>query len=239
MEFNLREDEIRHLRKDEIKDIHEDIAQSDEDTEPGVLQGGALDYIVSAVMGPPYGNIETGDIHDKAAKLMRLLAANHVFVDGNKRTALNATYTFYFLNGYYFDFGEEIKAVLKLYAVMERMVDHQEVSTYLSEICKPIEQADEIRGIDSVSIEYLREIATVLDEVETILEEDPQREDLVRAVKLLDFGTARLEELVEEVQSRFNRSETPVLGELIDRKQERLRRLTGDLEDRLDETDYD
>jgi light-regulated signal transduction histidine kinase (bacteriophytochrome) len=35
------------------------------------------------------------------------------------------------LNGYEFDYGEEIKAVLKLLAVMERLVDDAETIAYL------------------------------------------------------------------------------------------------------------
>jgi death-on-curing protein len=40
------------------------------------------------------------DIHTKAGALLHSLAHNHAFVDGNKRTALIATYVFYRLNGY-------------------------------------------------------------------------------------------------------------------------------------------
>lgn len=36
--------------------------------------------------------------------LLRLLVANHPFVDANKRTALNTVVVFYFLNGYRFKY---------------------------------------------------------------------------------------------------------------------------------------
>lgn len=39
-------------------------------------------------------------IHEKAAALMHSLIRNHPFVDGNKRTAVVATFTFYLLNGW-------------------------------------------------------------------------------------------------------------------------------------------
>jgi death-on-curing protein len=39
-------------------------------------------------------------IHEKAAALMHSLIRNHPFIDGNKRTAVVATFTFYMLNGW-------------------------------------------------------------------------------------------------------------------------------------------
>ncbi len=45
-------------------------------------------------------------IHTKAAVLMSGVAAAHGFLDGNKRTALIATFTFYAINGWYVDAPE-------------------------------------------------------------------------------------------------------------------------------------
>ena len=53
-------------------------------------------------------------IHEKAVHLMRLLVADHPFVDGNKRTALRTVVVFYVLNGYTFDYSDEIRALLPL-----------------------------------------------------------------------------------------------------------------------------
>jgi death-on-curing protein len=52
-------------------------------------------------------------IHEKAFHLLRLLVANHPFVDANKRTALNTAVVFYFLNGYRFEYDDEIRSILK------------------------------------------------------------------------------------------------------------------------------
>lgn len=52
-------------------------------------------------------------IHEKATHLMRLLVADHSFVDGNKRTALNTAAAFYAMNGWYFDYDDEIREALK------------------------------------------------------------------------------------------------------------------------------
>lgn len=117
----------------EIVSIHDDIVEEDEDATVGVRDEGQVDYILACISEGHFGRVPEG-IHEKAATLMRLLAANHAFVDGNKRTALNATWTFYAMNGIYFDYGEEIKAILKLFAVMEEMVDFDEVVSYFSDI---------------------------------------------------------------------------------------------------------
>ncbi|ELZ16937.1 death-on-curing family protein [Natrinema thermotolerans DSM 11552] len=62
-------------------------------------------------------------IHEKAVHLMRLLVADHPFVDGNKRTALRTVVVFYMLNGYTFDYGDEIRALLHRFATDEATVD--------------------------------------------------------------------------------------------------------------------
>lgn len=118
---------------DDIISIHQDIVSADEDATSGIIRRGDIAYAVDFI---EHGHFEykPETIHEKAFALMRLLAANHAFVDGNKRTALNSTWTFYAINGYYFDYGEEIKAILKMLAVMENMVDQDEAVRYFSDI---------------------------------------------------------------------------------------------------------
>lgn len=130
--------DILYPTKDEILSIHADIIEEDEDAEGGVINGGQVEYAIDCIQHGVFGRCPES-LHKKASELMRLLSANHSFVDGNKRTALNTTWTFYALNGYYFDYGEEIKAILKLYAVMERMVDQKEVTDYFEDIVLSVE----------------------------------------------------------------------------------------------------
>jgi death-on-curing protein len=57
----------------------------------------------SAVLRPQttIGGVDAyASIHEKAAALMHSLIRNHPFVDGNKRTAVVAAFTFYLLNGW-------------------------------------------------------------------------------------------------------------------------------------------
>ncbi len=52
-----------------------------------------------------------------------LLVAEHPFVDENTRTALRTVVVFYMLNGYTFDYGDEIRALLHRFATDEAAVD--------------------------------------------------------------------------------------------------------------------
>jgi death-on-curing protein len=84
-----------------------------------------LSLLESAVMRPrqadQYG---VKDMPELASKLAFGLVKNHVFVDGNKRTALVASITFLRLNGYDFDApGPEI--VLSLVAVASGKMDEE------------------------------------------------------------------------------------------------------------------
>lgn len=51
-------------------------------------------------------------------------------MDGNKRTALNATTVFYLLNGYRFDYDDEIREILKRFGTDETPIDEDRVLEY-------------------------------------------------------------------------------------------------------------
>ena len=85
----------------------------------------ALQYVSEGFFG------EVPDsLHQKAVRLMRLLVADHPFVDGNKRTALRTGVVFYMLNGYRFEYGDEIRALLHRFATDEAEVDTETVVIY-------------------------------------------------------------------------------------------------------------
>lgn len=132
------EEKMLYLSKSSIKGIHQDIIEEDEEASAGVISPGDIEFALNAIENGFFGEVpET--VHEKAFELMRLLAANHAFADGNKRTALNSTWSFYAINDKYFDYGEEIKAILKLLAVKEEMVDEDEVVDYFSDLARPAE----------------------------------------------------------------------------------------------------
>ncbi len=72
----------------------------------GVRDMGALE---SALYRPQTGYYK--DIVEEAAALWESLSQNHPFIDGNKRTAFAATYTFLMIKGYAFIAGAEVDAV--------------------------------------------------------------------------------------------------------------------------------
>jgi death-on-curing protein len=115
---------------EDILDIHGDIVSEYPDTSPGVKSRGDIEFALDYISEGSFGSVpET--IHEKAFHLLRLLVANHPFVDGNKRTALNATTVFYLLNGYRFDYDDEIREILKQFGTDETTVDGGQVIEYL------------------------------------------------------------------------------------------------------------
>lgn len=126
------DDEFWYPTLKDVLAIHDDIITEDPDGEPGVENREriqfALDYVEHGYLGEVP---ET--VHEKAFHMMRLLAANHWFVDGNKRTALNTTEVFYLFNGYEFNYGEDIRSMLKLLAVREDLIEPAVATEFFSE----------------------------------------------------------------------------------------------------------
>ncbi|WP_436908072.1 type II toxin-antitoxin system death-on-curing family toxin [Halosimplex marinum] len=121
---------------DDVLSIHEQIVERSDETSEGVARRGDIAYALSFVEDGHYGNAPES-IHETAAHLMRLLVANHPFVDGNKRTALASVVVFYGLNGYDLDYDDEVRDILKSFATDERAVDVEEVVAYLRRHADP------------------------------------------------------------------------------------------------------
>lgn len=86
---------MQYLRPDDLIRINETELRAEAIVDTGLLE--------SAVYTPQsgFGGTELyPTIHEKAAALFRSLVRDHAFVDGNKRTAVIATFTFYRMNGY-------------------------------------------------------------------------------------------------------------------------------------------
>lgn len=181
----MSEGEIEYLTKQDILDLHEIVIENDEEAEGGVRSEGSIDYAVEFIEHGSFGQ-KPETIHEKAYQLMRLLAANHGFVDGNKRTALSSTATFYSLNGFEFSYGEEIKAILKLLAINERFVNEDEVVNYFSEIATETGPAlsnfeEIVMNLNETLLDFLVEEGEIEDtedgEISKITIEVPPPED--------------------------------------------------------------
>lgn len=110
--------------------IHENLVAEYQNTDSGVKDEGSIEFAIQYIRNELFNDVPN-TIHGKAYQLLRLLVANHPFVDGNKRTALNTVAVFYVLNGYRFAYGEEVKDILKQFGTNEANVEKQYVLDYL------------------------------------------------------------------------------------------------------------
>ena len=146
-------DSLWYPSADDVLDIHEDIVSEYPDTSPGVQRRGDIEFALTYVSEGSFGEVpET--IHEKAFHLLRLLVANHPFVDGNKRTALNTATVFYLLNGYRFEYDEEIREILKQFGTEERTVDENDVLEYLRTHTTDVDLNEVIARWRSDLVEY-------------------------------------------------------------------------------------
>jgi death-on-curing protein len=135
---------IWHPSVEDIAAIHEDVVSEYPETEPGIRSRGDIEFAVEHVRRIGSGQNEAA-LHEKAFHLLRLLIANHPFVDGNKRTALAATAAFYFFNGYEFDYDHGVRSILKSFATDAGAVDRTEVLQYLRSETTPLDLDEAIR----------------------------------------------------------------------------------------------
>ncbi|MFC7157723.1 type II toxin-antitoxin system death-on-curing family toxin [Halomarina halobia] len=122
-------DDIAYPSVDLILDLHEQIVEEGDATEPGVRSEDAIASTLQYISEGFFDEVPQ-TIHEKAVHLMRLLVADHPFVDGNKRTALRTVVVFYMLNGYTFDYGDEIRALLHRFATNEAAADTETAVVY-------------------------------------------------------------------------------------------------------------
>jgi len=145
---------------EEILDVHDDIVSEYQNTSSGVQNRGDVEFALDYVEEGSFGSVpET--IHEKAFHLLRLLVANHPFVDGNKRTALNTVVVFYLLNGYRLDYDDQIRDVLKRFGTDETTVNEEQVIDYLERNCHEIDLAEVVEqwreGLVTHGLEQLRD----------------------------------------------------------------------------------
>jgi death-on-curing protein len=122
-------DDVAYPSAELILDLHEQIVEEGDATEPGVRSEDAIESALQYVSEGFFGEVPY-TLHEKAVHLMRLLVADHPFVDGNKRTALRTVVVFYMLNGYTFEYGDEIRALLHRFATDEATVDIETAVIY-------------------------------------------------------------------------------------------------------------
>lgn len=81
---------------DQVIQMHDEILERS-GGEPGVLHRGPIEAALERARWGPF--VGEGDLADRAALLIRGIAQEHPFVDGNKRTAFEVAETFLARNG--------------------------------------------------------------------------------------------------------------------------------------------
>jgi len=138
-------DSLWYPSAEDIIAIHDDIVSEYPDTPSGVQNRGDIEFALNYIEEGSFGSApET--IHKKSYHLLRLLVANHPFIDANKRTALNTTVVFYFLNGYRFEYDDEIRTILKQFGTDEAAVETEETIEYLRSHTEELNLAGEIEA---------------------------------------------------------------------------------------------
>jgi len=146
-------DSLWYPSVEDVLAIHDDIVSEYHDTPSGVQNRGDIEFALNYIEEGSFGSApET--IHEKSYHLLRLLVANHPFVDANKRTALNTLVVFYFLNGYRFEYDDEIRTILKQFGTDEGTVDTGETTEYLRFHTEKLDLADEIEEWRDDLIQY-------------------------------------------------------------------------------------
>ena len=146
-------DSLWYPSAEDVVTIHDDIAAEYPDTPTGVRNRGDIEFALNYIEEGSFGSAPD-TVHEKAFHLLRLLVANHPFVDANKRTALNTTAVFYFLNGYRFEYDEEIRTLLKRFGTNESAVDEVETVEYLRSHTEKLDLAGEIEEWRDDLIQY-------------------------------------------------------------------------------------
>lgn len=123
--------------------IHDDIVSEYPDTHSGEANRGDIEFALSYITEGRSGTTPK-TIHQKAFQLLRLLVANHPFVDATKRTALNTVVVFYVPNGYRVEYDDEIRLILQQLGIDEPAIDEAETVEYLQSHTETIELVEEI-----------------------------------------------------------------------------------------------
>jgi death-on-curing protein len=138
---------------EDVLAIHDDIVSEYTNTPSGVKNRGDIEFALNYIEEGSFGSApET--VHEKSYHLLRLLVANHPFVDANKRTALNTVVVFYFLNGYRFAYDAEVRTILKQFGTDEAAVDTEETVEYLRAHTEEMDLVGEIEEWRDDLIQY-------------------------------------------------------------------------------------
>jgi death on curing protein len=122
--------DLEHLVSEDIQDIHDEILSVSEGL-PGTRKGMTPDSLVGRIQSTlMYSSIS--DIAGIAALYAEVISKGHVFLDGNKRTAMTCMLTFLDINGYRLDsLGGNISLADKMVDVAESRINRDTMTAWL------------------------------------------------------------------------------------------------------------
>lgn len=120
---------IKFLTKELTIFFHNDLIQK-----YGGSHGIRDENLLDSALAQPKSTFEGKDLHksiyEMAAAYGYHLCQNHPFIDGNKRIALTAMYTFLYVNGYQIRLDER-QAYLLIMSIADGSLSKQELVDYL------------------------------------------------------------------------------------------------------------
>ncbi len=120
--------ELRVLSYDDVIEIYRELTGNSD----GPVRPDGLESAVALPAQSMFGRDLYATIFDKAAALMRSIAENQPFLDGNKRTAWGAAQVFLAVNGV--DVTSTVdEAVQVMIALAEKRIDITEVAEFLAD----------------------------------------------------------------------------------------------------------
>ncbi|MDR3242098.1 MAG: type II toxin-antitoxin system death-on-curing family toxin [Lactobacillaceae bacterium] len=125
---------MRYLTKQDLVEINSRVIKNANEGTAGVQYPQGLDLVIQQPQQVVFGQELYPNVWIKAAYLMQKITKKHVFVDGNKRTALMSAIVFLRLNGHALDFGDDETEQLVLYVTTQP--DTEEVMIELAEWLK-------------------------------------------------------------------------------------------------------
>ena len=125
---------ITFLDKKTVLKFHRDLIQT-----YGGQHGIRDEGLLESALAQPQASYEGEYVHDTlytmAASYGFHICRNHPFVDGNKRTALVAIYTFLYVNGYRLEADKKSLYAI-IYDLADGKVDKEELVEYLQKHVK-------------------------------------------------------------------------------------------------------
>lgn len=112
----------------DVLDVHHEVLLEGEGV-PGVLQRGPLEAVIERTRWGPF---ESGDLSERAAYLVRGIASDHPFVDGNKRTAYQAVDLFLRENGDEIDAGKD-EIIETMVSIARGYLDIEAIQTWIDQ----------------------------------------------------------------------------------------------------------